>query len=292
MSPDIDCETFRLAPASQEKEMAQTATPATTAYAMLAKTESNVTKRTTRASTRGTFRCKFSFSLRNLGSKAAANMPSENHLKVWSTTTSMMPESAATGMKLSAGYAPITATMTTRAAQQGAKRPRPPFRTFIVERPIIAFPPMPPKKPEITLPKPIAKTVRSPLLGVLTKDSTTSDVISDSMVFTVQSRKPCTAIALTLFHDMILLRSYPWEGRKKGTGKAVSDVNLLTSPMVSVLDPNGRTAANSISTATRMAISEEGITLKIFSGIFGRNSMVTIDTIMIRSIHHSSAPDL
>eukprot|EP00421_Protoceratium_reticulatum_P051057 CAMPEP_0168433366 /NCGR_PEP_ID=MMETSP0228-20121227/39364_1 /TAXON_ID=133427 /ORGANISM="Protoceratium reticulatum, Strain CCCM 535 (=CCMP 1889)" /LENGTH=48 /DNA_ID= /DNA_START= /DNA_END= /DNA_ORIENTATION= len=46
----------------------------------------------------------------------------------------------------------------------------------------MALPPMPPKKPEMMLPRPMASTVRSPSLGVRTKDSTTSDVISDSMV--------------------------------------------------------------------------------------------------------------
>jgi len=56
------------------------------------------------------------------------------------------------------------------------------------------LPPMPPKKPESMLPTPIARTVRLPSLGVLVKDSTTSEVIKDSMVPTMQRRMPCTRI--------------------------------------------------------------------------------------------------
>mmetsp|Transcript_13467 Transcript_13467/g.38803 ORF Transcript_13467/g.38803 Transcript_13467/m.38803 type:complete len:81 (+) Transcript_13467:1111-1353(+) len=76
------------------------------------------------------------------------------------------------------------------AVTEGPSLPFPPFKQFTVERPIIALPPIPPKNPEITLPKPIARTVRFPSEGVLVKDSTTSEVISDSMQPTVHSKIP------------------------------------------------------------------------------------------------------
>jgi len=68
------------------------------------------------------------------------------------------------------------------------------LRQFTVERPIMALPPMPPRRPERTLPAPMARTVRLPSLGVLAKDSTTSDVIKDSMQPTMHKRMPCTTI--------------------------------------------------------------------------------------------------
>ena len=59
------------------------------------------------------------------------------------------------------------------AVTTGAMRSRPPLRQAIVERPIIALPPMPPRKPEMTLPMPMAPTTMPGLCVVLVKSETT-----------------------------------------------------------------------------------------------------------------------
>ena len=46
-----------------------------------------------------------------------------------------------------------------KAVAMGASRPLPPFKQLIVDSPIIAFPPIPPKKPETMFPAPIASSV-------------------------------------------------------------------------------------------------------------------------------------
>ena len=83
-----------------------------------------------------------------------------------------------------------------RLPRDGAIRPRPPFNTLMVDKPIMALPPMPPRKPpkeakvqlcnlncheprpigclpDTMFPRPMANKERSPSLGVLVKDSTT-----------------------------------------------------------------------------------------------------------------------
>eukprot|EP00438_Fugacium_kawagutii_P031436 Skav201104 [mRNA] locus=scaffold497:129888:132403:+ [translate_table: standard] len=82
MSSAIDSQSWKWLPASQAKLMAQMDTPTSTATAMLVKYDSRVTTSTTKASIRGTLRCRFSRSLQNLGNTAARTMPKENHLKV------------------------------------------------------------------------------------------------------------------------------------------------------------------------------------------------------------------
>mmetsp|Transcript_14724 Transcript_14724/g.37749 ORF Transcript_14724/g.37749 Transcript_14724/m.37749 type:complete len:223 (-) Transcript_14724:46-714(-) len=77
---------------------------------------------------------------------------------------------------------------------------------------------------------------------------------------------------------------------KKGMGKAVSRVNSLTSPMTSVRSPTFRTTTNSRKMATRMEIREDGTTLKILSGSFGRNSITAMLEKQMMSIHMSSRP--
>ena len=52
-----------------------------------------------------------------------------------------------------------------KAVTQGPNRPLPPFRQFTVDKPIIALPPIPPRKPLKRLAPPMANTVRSPLPG-------------------------------------------------------------------------------------------------------------------------------
>mmetsp|Transcript_24964 Transcript_24964/g.59330 ORF Transcript_24964/g.59330 Transcript_24964/m.59330 type:complete len:233 (+) Transcript_24964:119-817(+) len=73
-------------------------------------------------------------------------------------------------------------------------------------------------------------------------------------------------------------------------GNAVSTVNSLTSRMVSVRDPVLRTMANSMTMAVMIASKDEGITLKTFKGIFGRNSMTAMDEKQMTSIQIISAP--
>merc|ERR1719310_2735807 len=99
------------------------------------------------------------------------------HLKVCSTTTIITPASEAIGMKSRTGYATIVQSITPSAVTVGARRPLPPLRQLIVERPIIASPPMPPRKPERRLATPIDQTIDGVWAGVLTYDVTTSVVI-------------------------------------------------------------------------------------------------------------------
>ena len=94
-------------------------------------------------------------------------------------------------MKLSTSKANMVQIMTPRAVIVGARRPLPPLRQLIVLRPIIASPPMPPRKPETRLARPIDQTIEGVCAGVLTNDVTTSVVI-----------RPCTTPAMA--------RSRPW----------------------------------------------------------------------------------
>lgn len=64
---------------------------------------------------------------------------------------------------------------------------------------------------------------------------------------------------------------------KKGIGNAVSKVNSETSRMVAVRAPMLRTTANSRTMAEMMANKEDGMTLKIFKGILGKNSMTAME---------------
>ena len=91
---------------------------------------------------------------------------------------------------------------------RGAMRPLPPLRQAIVERPIIALPPMPPRNPEMMLPRPIAPTTRPEWCGVLVKPETTSAVISDSMQPTAQSSAPWVRICVALPGRERTLMSY------------------------------------------------------------------------------------
>mmetsp|Transcript_21604 Transcript_21604/g.52670 ORF Transcript_21604/g.52670 Transcript_21604/m.52670 type:complete len:241 (-) Transcript_21604:4-726(-) len=62
--------------------------------------------------------------------------------------------------------------------------------------------------------------------------------------------------------------------------------------MVSVPSMNCRTIANSMTTATMIATREDGITLKIRNGSFGRNSITTMETTVITIIHARTGPSL
>jgi len=60
----------------------------------------------------------------------------------------------------------------------------------MVERPIIALPPIPPRKPDMRLPRPIAATTRPESCDVSVIVETTSAVIRLSMEPTRQSSSP------------------------------------------------------------------------------------------------------
>ena len=76
-------------------------------------------------------------------------------------------------------------SITPTAVTVGARRPRPPLSTLMVESPIIASPPMPPRNPESRFASPIDHTTDGVCAGVLTNEVTTSVVI-----------KPCTTPAM------------------------------------------------------------------------------------------------
>lgn len=63
-----------------------------------------------------------------------------------------------------------------------------------MDNPIMAFPPMPPRKPLNRLAPPMASTVRLPSPGSLVKLSTTSAVIRDSMEPTRHKKMPWMTI--------------------------------------------------------------------------------------------------
>mmetsp|Transcript_18999 Transcript_18999/g.48996 ORF Transcript_18999/g.48996 Transcript_18999/m.48996 type:complete len:240 (+) Transcript_18999:405-1124(+) len=151
------------------------------------------------------------------GTNAESMYATEPHLKVCTTTTTITPASADTGIRLRSGYALTMHTMTPTAVVIGAMRPVPPFSPLIVERPIIALPPMPPSMPDSTLASPIEDTTAAESAGVLTSSVTTSVVRSDSITPTAHSMKPCCTMMPSAcgFHSTPM--SY-WLSRKKGVG--------------------------------------------------------------------------
>ena len=130
----------------------------------------------------------------------------------------------------------------------------------MVDSPIIALPPIPPKKPETTLPTAIAATTMPEWCVDLVKEETTSAVIRLSIEPTAHNSTPCRKMVgrLAMFSFDNPYSSF----RKKGTcawgekrqsrackqrfrhtqrarprpftGKASADVNSLMSPIVSV----------------------------------------------------------
>mmetsp|Transcript_48462 Transcript_48462/g.105514 ORF Transcript_48462/g.105514 Transcript_48462/m.105514 type:complete len:241 (-) Transcript_48462:4-726(-) len=62
--------------------------------------------------------------------------------------------------------------------------------------------------------------------------------------------------------------------------------------MVSVPSMNRRTIANSMIIATTIATREDGMTLKIRNGSFGRNSITAMETTVMTIIHASTGPSL
>mmetsp|Transcript_109394 Transcript_109394/g.214413 ORF Transcript_109394/g.214413 Transcript_109394/m.214413 type:complete len:223 (-) Transcript_109394:196-864(-) len=78
---------------------------------------------------------------------------------------------------------------------------------------------------------------------------------------------------------------------KNGIGKAVSKVNSDTSRMTLVRLPVGRTMTNSIKIEAMTATRDDGTTLKILRGSFGKNSMSNMLEKQITSIQVISEPD-
>ena len=116
---------------SQAKTSAETITPTTTATAKSVATVTADTRTSTRASLRGTFRM-----TRKL-----------LHSKVPITTINITPIRAASGISSINGEATRINNNKQSAAVMPDNLPRPPEFTLIMLWPIIAQPPIPPKKP-------------------------------------------------------------------------------------------------------------------------------------------------
>ena len=72
-----------------------------------------------------------------------------------------------------------------------------------------------------------------------------------------------------MFHSYVCLP----EGIKYQDPSSKIIQDSLTSPMVSVREPQLRTTANSNKMATKMAINEDGITLKICNGTWNAGTV-------------------
>ena len=106
--------------------------------------------------------------LRNFcGTKKASTIGIFAHLKVCNTTTIITPESDAIGTKLRTTGTPITKKAMPSATIVGPRRDLPPLRQLIVDSPIIASPPIPPRKPETRLASPIDAITAELSEGVL-----------------------------------------------------------------------------------------------------------------------------
>ena len=149
----------------QAKTSAETITPTSTATARSVMTVTPDTSRITIASEIGTL-----VMTRKL-----------DHSNVPRTTMNITPTSAATGTTSINGDATTTNRISTTAAVIPDRRPRPPELMLIMLWPIIAQPPMPPKKPQVTLAAPWA--MHSLLLRprVSVSSSTSVKVSNDSI---------------------------------------------------------------------------------------------------------------
>mmetsp|Transcript_14915 Transcript_14915/g.37802 ORF Transcript_14915/g.37802 Transcript_14915/m.37802 type:complete len:224 (+) Transcript_14915:742-1413(+) len=166
----------------------------------------------------------------------------------------------------------------------------PPDMTFILDRPMVASPPIPPRKPAIMLAPPRASITRFGSFGVLSTSVTTSAVRSVSIEPTAQSKTErmnmLSAFPGRLRRDM----SY-WGSIMNGTGNLFSSVMRATSPIVLVKKPSGRISANSSTAPTMSARSEEGTRFEKEQGSLGTSSMIRIAVPQISSMNPSSAPE-
>ena len=115
-------------------------TPTITAVARSVATVTAVTKMVTKASDLGTF----------------LKIKIDLHANVPITTINITPTKAANGICSIIGLATNINKSKNKAEATAAKRVRPPELTLIIDWPIIAQPPMPPKKPVATLATPCA----------------------------------------------------------------------------------------------------------------------------------------
>ena len=140
-------------------------TPTKTATARSVKTVTAETKTMTNASDIGTL----------------CNTRKLDHSNVPRTTINMTPTSAATGTISISPEANNTNASKTSAAVTPDVRPRPPEFMLIIDCPIIAQPPMPPKKPQVKFAAPCATHSLFPRPRVSVSSSTSVSVRRDSI---------------------------------------------------------------------------------------------------------------
>ena len=174
------------------------------------------------------------------------NVSKVDHSKVPITTINITPTSAAIGIWPMTGPPTMMNKAKVTAAVTPEVRPRPPDFMLMRLWPIIAHPPMPPKRPDRKLAPPCAIHSRFPWPLVSVRSSMSCSVMSDSMIPTIATAKavpPMTLIA-SMFQTISVGRCgigkaplrvpLPVPSRRTSDTVRVSAKKKLTKPTMTI----------------------------------------------------------